>query len=103
MIKTIEILITNGPITQIDALLDFEKNICICNNKESILNDDIKKEIVRILRNWENEYGSSKEIDSEEFVITVNADNKDTFHGKGIYPDGYNRIKTILGELYGTR
>lgn len=103
MIKMIEIIIKNGSINETNALISFRHSFCIYNNKKYRIDDSFKDNIIRIIRTWEHEYGSSKNIDDSEFkVIVTTDDNKqDIFHGKGFYPENYDNLIKILGDLNG--
>ena len=58
------------------------------------------KDSEKVILYWDNEYGTGKGIDMEEFTIIVYSNKKKTkYHGKGKYPDNYSRIKELLGEL----
>ncbi len=100
MINSIEINISNGPIMNTIAIIDFNENICYKNNIKYSINSDFKDELVRIIRSWKNEYGTSKNIDDQEFKVIVNADKKNIYHGKGVFPDNYQRLIEILGDLH---
>ena len=100
MINAIEINIKNGIFDQINALIYFPEKVCYLNNKKYNIDDKFLDEIVNINRYWDNEYGTGKGIDMEEFTIIVYSNKKKTkYHGKGKYPDNYSRIKELLGEL----
>ena len=101
MIETIEIMIQNGPIQSLYALIVYPRNICYKDNKKYIVTDDFLKEITRTIRLWKNEYGTSNIIDDEEFKVIVKTKEKEeTFHGKGIFPNNYEHLKEVLGDLY---
>ena len=99
MIKTIEIMIHNGIFEKINFLLIYDKNICYLDNKKYTIDDEFKSQLLRIIRTWKNEYGTANGMDLEEFTITVNTEDKETFHGKGIFPDNYNSLIELLGGL----
>ncbi len=100
MIDAIEINIKNGIFSQMNALIYFPEKVCYLNNKKYNVDDKFLDEIVNIILYWDNEYGTSKGIDMEEFTIIVYSNKKKTkYHGKGKYPDNYSRIKELLGEL----
>ena len=102
MIDTIEIIIKNGIIESTSLLLIYEKNICYLNNKKYAVDETFKEELLRIIRTWKNEYGSSSDIDSEEFLITITTKNtKETIHGKGNYPNNYNSLIELIGGING--
>lgn len=100
MIEIIEILIENAGIKKIECLILFDKKICYLNNKKYEINDTFLQHIQNILLTWKNEYGSSNKIDQEEFLIKIKTNTSiEKIHGKGIYPDNYNQLFEILGEL----
>jgi hypothetical protein len=102
MIKTIEIQISSGFLNSISALIIPEDNICYINDRKYQITNKEIDEIKSILTLWKNEYGNSNKIDIEEFNIKVSTFNDCTsFHGKGFYPDNYNKIKEILGDISG--
>lgn len=79
----------------------YEKSICYYNNRKYNITDEFKEEIVRIIRTWKNEYGSSNIIDDEEFRVIVTSTNKEEFHGKGIFPKNYRRLIELIGDIDG--
>lgn len=102
MIQTIEVIIKSGPIEEVNALILYEKNICYINNKKYQITEDFKKEFLETIYSWKNEYGNDKNIDSEEFLLTVKTkEKKETFHGKGIFPHNYEYLKELLGDING--
>ena len=102
MIETIEIIIQNSLNEETHAIILYSENICYKNNKEYKVTNEFLESIIRTIRTWKNEYGnSSKLIDSEEFnIIVKEKEKKETFHGKGIYPENYDYLKELLGELH---
>ena len=101
MINTIEILITSGPNEIYNALIIPSKNIMYLNNKKYEINDEYVNKLTRIIYLWNEEYGYDNNLDTEEFKITVTAnDSISTFHGKGKYPNNYSLLKDLLKELY---
>ena len=100
MIQRIEIIIRTGLEETMNALVIFSKNTCYINNKKIEVSNEFKDKLVKTICLWKNEYGEDERIDSEEFLITVIAeDGKTTFHGKGIYPRNYQELKEMLGDL----
>ena len=101
MIETIEIMIQSSPAESFYTLIVYPRNICYQNNKKHTVSDEYLQEIVRTIRLWKNEYGTSKTMDSEEFKVIVKTKEKEeTFHGKGIFPDNYEHLKELLGDLH---
>ena len=102
MVDLIEIKITNGVANIFDVIFDYNENYCIINDRKRLINDEVKDSLLRIIRTWRNEYGSSRIIDAEEFLITVHTTkNEETFHGKGAFPNNYGELLSFLGDLYG--
>ena len=98
----IEILISTGINVKENVLVIYDKNICYYNDHKYIISDEFKKNLVRIIRLWKNEYGTSNNIDDEEFRVTVTTlDAKESFHGKGIFPENYNSLIRIIGDING--
>ena len=102
MIRTIEIIRNNGLIQKTNLILIYELNVCYLDNKKYQVSDEFKKDLVRTIRTWKTEYGQAKGIDAEEFKITVTTDKgKDVMHGKGIYPDNYEHLIKLIGDIDG--
>lgn len=100
MVNLIEILITRGIITRYSLLIVPKENICYLNEKKHYLEKDKINKILSIISLWKNEYGIKEAIDQEEFTITITTNNKtETIHGKGIYPNNYNQLLEIIGEI----
>ena len=101
MIEMIEIIIRNGSFININALISYKYNYCLYNEHKYKINNEFKDNVVRIIRTWKNEYGSSNNIDENEFKVIVTSTNnkKDYFHGKGVYPRGYTQLIDLLGGL----
>ena len=101
MVESIEIIIQNGLRELTHALVTYQDKICYMNNNKYIVNDDFLDGLVRTIRLWKNEYGSSKIVDSEEFTIIVRTkEGEESFHGKGIFPSNYNSLKELLGGIH---
>ena len=100
MIESISILISSGTLVKLKAFIVPSKNICYINqNKFDIDNSTIDR-IIDILVTWKYEYGTSNILDAEEFTIIVYSDNKETrYHGKGIFPDTYDKFLEIFGGV----
>lgn len=100
MVNLIEILITSGIFTHYNLLIIPKDNICYLNDKKYILEKDKISKILALISLWKNEYGTKEGIDQEEFSITITTNNKtETIHGKGIYPNNYNQLLEIIGEI----
>lgn len=102
MIDMIEINISNGVISQVSSLIVFQDKVCYINDKKYLVDDLFLKQIKDILYTFKNEYGSSQQIDAEEFTIKVYSQGQeDVYHGKGIFPANYVVFKRLLGDVYG--
>ena len=99
MIKAVEIIINNGPINIVNSIISFEDNICLYNNHKYIIDEEFKDKLVRIIRLWKHEYGYSNNIDDQEFNVTVYTDKKESFHGKGIFPNNYASLIGLFEGL----
>lgn len=102
MVDLIEIKIINGIVNIYDAIFDYNENYCIINDRKRLIKEETKDSLLRIIRTWRNEYGSSSVIDAEEFIITIHtSSNDETLHGKGVFPNNYDELLSFLGDLYG--
>ena len=101
MIETIEIMIKNVANEQLSVLVMCSENICYKNNKKYKVTKEFIEDLIRTIRLWKTEYGNSENIDSEEFTIVVKTgEQKEMFHGKGVFPNNYQYLMELLGELY---
>lgn len=101
MVDSIEINIKSGINSKYISLFDFKNNLCIINDKRIMIDDNMKSSLLRIIRTWKNNYGTSNIIDAEEFLITVISNNIiETIQGKGNYPNNYDELLEFLGDLY---
>ncbi len=103
MIDIVEIIISNGVFNKINAIISFEHNYCFYNNHKYNIDNEFKDNFTRIVRSWNHEYGSSRDLDAEEFniIITTTDKKKEVFHGKGIFPRGYSSLIKMFGDLDG--
>lgn len=100
MVDAIEIIINNGAIPQVSAFIYYKEKVCYLNDKKYSVDDEFLNEFTRIISGWKNEYGTKEGIDVEEFTITVHHNGKEyVYHGKGVFPKYYSRIKELLGDL----
>lgn len=100
MVNSIEISIKSGINELLSAQILYNENICIKNNKKYVIDELFKKNVLRTICLWKNEYGNDNKIDTEEFYITVNSsDGKETIHGKGVFPNNYEYLIRLLGDL----
>lgn len=102
MIDMVEINISNGVLPQISAFIVFKDKICYMNDKKYLVDELFLKQLKDILYTFKNEYGTSRQIDAEEFTIKVYSQGvEDVYHGKGIFPTNYVELKKLLGDIYG--
>jgi len=100
MIEIIEIFIQNAGQKKVECLIIYDKKNCYLNEKKYKIDDQFINRLENILLTWKNEYGYSNKIDTEEFIIKIKTTNSvDKIHGKGIFPDNYNQLLELLGEL----
>ena len=100
MIDTIEITIHNGIFVTKNALIVPQAKVCYYNNRKYNVEDSWIQEIINMIFHWNHEYGSTSDIDIEEFDIKIIGENKETTdHGKGIYPHNYESLKEHLEAL----
>lgn len=100
MIEIIEIFIQNSGEKKVECLIIYDKKICYLNGKRYIINEEFISRLENILVTWKSEYGNSNKIDTEEFLIRIKTTNSlDKIHGKGIFPDNYEQLLNLLGEL----
>ena len=102
MIDLIEITIQSGLSNKKEIILLPSKNIAYINEKKvSITEQDINN-ILDIVFSWKKEYGTRPGIDLEEWQIKIISNKEETiYHGKGIYPNTYQELKRLVGELNG--
>ena len=96
--KNIYILIENIKIIEIS--IDVLKETITINNKEKIITKEQIKDLIRIIRNWDNEYHNSNIIDAESFLIKITTDKEiEIIKGKGNYPSNYKMLKEWISDL----
>lgn len=102
MIDTIEININNGILPQVSAFIVYKDKICYMNDRKYFVDDFFLKQLKDVLYTFKNEYGSSQQIDAEEFTIKVYSQGvQDVYHGKGKFPINYMELKKLLGDING--
>lgn len=102
MIDTIEINICNGILPQVSAFIVYRDKTCYMNDKKYSVDELFLKKLKDILYTFKNEYGTSGQIDAEEFTIKVYSQGvEDIYHGKGVFPANYAEFKSLLGDIYG--
>ncbi len=99
MVDSIEMLISRGGFDIYKILIVPKLNVCYMNNKKLNIDNDKINHILRLLASWKYEYGISNVLDAEEFTITVCSNKKTTYHGKGVFPDSYDELLRIIGDV----
>ena len=80
--------------------IDVKNNKVLVNNIEKTISKSKIDELIRIIRNWKEEYLGNI-IDSERFMIKINTnDGTDIIKGNGCYPENYSAFKEWIGSLY---
>ena len=98
--NSIEIFI-NNLYSEMYLYIDIKNNVVKINNKEKNIDDEDINNLIRIIRNWDNEYKSNKIIDGEQFIIKLNTSKgTEVIKGKGDYPKNYHAFKELVGRLY---
>lgn len=99
MVNNIEITINQGSKRIYEAIIFPLNNECFINDNKYSMKSEKIDELLSAISLWKYEYGFSNVIDCEEFNVNVFSDDKKTtYHGKGVYPDNYDKIKNILNE-----
>lgn len=81
--------------------IDIQNSTITTNNGTNKITKSNIDKLLRIIRNWNNNYPSSNQIDSEKFIIKINDSNQiSTITGNGSYPENYHLFKELIGELY---
>ena len=101
MIDKVEIIIGDGISTQETIYIN---NII----KKAYINGEVKKipenyadRLIEIVKYWKNEYGTSEGLEKVEFKLSIYGDNiEETYHGKGMFPNNYDELIELLGELH---
>ncbi len=60
----------------------------LINNNKKVSDEEINN-LIRIIRLWKNEYGTSNIIDALEYTINVDGE---VIHGKGIFPSNFSEL-----------
>lgn len=98
--NSIEIIVTNTD-TSISLNINVKENKVYKDNKEYYINVEKIDKLLRIIRNWDNEYVSDDPKIKETFIINIiTNENIDTYRGSGKYPNNYNEFKEWLSVYY---
>lgn len=97
--NSIEISISNIN-KNTDIFINTKNNTIMINNISNPIDKETINNLIRIIRNWENNYDSKKSIDQETFTIKLNTDEGiSVINGSGTYPENYNLFKDWISEL----
>ena len=99
MIDSINIIISRGTVNIYKILIDPNNNFCYINQKKYEINNKLINKIIEIIVTWKYEYGCSNTLDAEEFIVKINSAKAITYHGKGIFPENYNELLSIIGDI----
>lgn len=84
--------------------IDVKNNTITINNIKKVITNTQITDLIRIIRNWENEYYDDETIDGEYFNITIKSDDGDyIIKGRGNYPVNYKVFKDWIREIYESR
>ena len=65
------------------------------------VNDEIIKDIIRIMRTWKPEYKNNNGIDKEKYYIYLKTSKEETtFSFISSFPDNFYQLTNCLGDLY---
>lgn len=76
-------------------------NYASINDKTLLLNEDDKDSIIREIRTWKEVY-RGKPLEESAYYIKI-YDNNDLIRNiifKGAFPDNFNNLINIVGDLY---
>ncbi len=99
MIDSINIIISRGTVNIYKILIDQNNNFCYINQKKYEIDNKLINKIIEIIVTWKYEYGCSNTLDAEEFIVKINSAKAITYHGKGIFPENYNELLSIIGDI----
>jgi hypothetical protein len=99
MIDNINILISRGTSNIYKILIDPNNNSCYINQKKYEISNKLINKILDIIVTWKYEYGYSNTLDAEEFTVIINSAKVVAYHGKGIFPENYNELLSIIGGI----
>ena len=99
MIDSINIIISRGTVNIYKILIEPNNNSCYINQKKYQISNQLINKILDIIVTWKYEYGYSNTLDAEEFTVTINSTKAITYHGKGIFPENYNELLSVIGGI----
>ena len=101
MIDKVEIIINEGSAKKELIMINNHSKKAFVNGKIKDISNDYVKKIVGIIKYWKREYGSSNQFEPIEYTITLYEGNiAEKHHGKGIFPNNYEELIELLGELH---
>ena len=72
------------------------------NNKENNIDEEYIKRLLRIISLWDHKYIDNSVIDGSSFEVKVyTTSGVDRFYGKNKYPNNYQELLDMLGDLDG--
>lgn len=94
MIDKIEIKLMNYKL-----ILENQK--CYINNKDIKLNDEDIDNIIRIIRNWNNNYTNNKVIgENHDYIYIYKNNHKHSYLFNNNYPSDINNLISYIGDMY---
>ena len=78
-----------------------KNNYACINDKTLLLTEEDKENIIREIRVWKDEY-RGKALEKTEYYIRIynNADLLRTHLFNGAFPENFNNLLEIVGDLY---
>lgn len=90
----------NSRLSNIEIYIDILKQTIIINDKEKRITENQIDNLIRIIRNWKNEYSNEILIDNESFFIKINNNNGyEVIKGIGEYPNNYISLKEWISDF----
>jgi len=87
--------------SEINILIDMFGERLIVNNMMKKVTKEQIDELLRIIRDWKNEYGINNKIDGERFLVKIkDGDKIEIIKGEGGYPDNYHLFKEWIRGFY---
>ena len=88
-------------IKLIDYELIIESNICYINNKTIPLKEEDIDNIIRIIRNWNNNYTNKKVIgENNDYIYIYKNNKKYSYTFKNEYPKDIDNLTSYIGDMY---
>ena len=72
------------------------------DNNEINIDEEYIKRLLRVICLWDKEYTDDSKMDASSYEIKIYYEGKcDTYYGKGKYPNNYQELIDMLGDLDG--